>query len=109
MIPEATASELGRRIGDPEWLLPGEEPGTPDVDRAHHWMTVHGELLELRQSLLADLRRTAAQVGDRNVADGLRSNLRTLELAVNRSQRRVAFWDHRLHELAGAFAAAGPR
>jgi hypothetical protein len=105
----SSARELGRRIGDPERTLPGENPRTVDALQARHWAAVHAELLEVRLELLQQLRGSIERVSDPLVAAGLRHNLQALELAVNRSRRRVAFWAHRLAELADAFAAPSAR
>lgn len=101
----SSARELGRLIGDPERALPGENTRTSDPFEAKHWAAVHAELLEVRLELLQQLRHTIDKVSDPLVAAGLRHNAQALELAVNRSRRRVSFWAHRLAELADAFAA----
>lgn len=105
----SSARELGRRLGDPERMLPGEDPRTTDPLEAGHWAAVHAEVLEVRLELLQQLRRSLDRVRDPFVAAGLRQNLHSLELAVNRSRRRVAFWAHRVAELAELFAAPRTR
>lgn len=105
----SSARELGRRIGDPERTLPGEDPRTADPYEAKHWAAVHAELLEVRLELLEQLRRVIDRVSDPLVRAGLTHNSQALELAVNRSRRRTAFWAHRVAELADAFAASAPR
>ena len=105
----STARELGRQIGDPERMLPGEDPRTESPYEAKHWVAVHAELLEVRLDLLQQLRQAIQHVSDPLVAAGLRENAQALELAANRSGRRIAFWAHRVAELADAFAAPGPR
>ena len=103
-----SAKELGRWIGDPERTLPGENPRTANPFEAKHGAAVHAELLEVRLELLEQLRRVIGRVSDPMVAAGLTHNAHALELAVNRSRRRVAFWAHRLAELADEFAAPAP-
>jgi hypothetical protein len=90
-------------------MLPGENPRSTDPFEAKHWAAVHAELLEVRLELLLQLRRVIERVSDPLVAAGLTQNAQALELAVNRSRRRIAFWAHRVAELADAFAAPAPR
>jgi hypothetical protein len=107
--PVARAAwELGRLIGDPERPLPGEDPRTSDPSEARHWATVHAELLDLRLDLLRQLLQSAQRVRDPLVASGLRLNVQGLELSVNRSRTRAAFWARRLGELVGSFADSSP-
>ena len=105
----SSARELGRRIGDPERMLPGENPRTTDPREAKHWAAVHAELLDVRLELLEQLRRVIERATDPPVVAGLTHNAQGLELAVNRSRHRFAVWAHRVAELADAFAAPAPR
>ena len=99
------AADLGRLIGDPLRLLPGEDPATTDPDEAIGWLAAHRQLLTVRLELLNHLRTELAQVENPQVARGLGLNLEGLELSVRRSRSRVADWEARLSKLGAQLAA----
>lgn len=103
------AAELGRLIGDPQRLLPAEDPATTDLDEASGWLEAHRELLALRLELLNHLRAMLGHVDNPQVAVGLGLNLEGLELAVRRSRSRVADWEARLLTLGAELAGASRR
>lgn len=100
-----SARDLGRLIGDPERALPGENTRTVDSREAKHWAAVHAELLEVRLELMQQLRQMIAGVSHPAVAAGLQHNAEALELAINRSRRRLDFWTRRVAQLADSLAA----
>ncbi len=100
------AENLARLVGDPERLLPNEEPRTTDVVVAEHWVGVHRQVLELRVELMKELRRHLEHVADPAVLAGLNVNLQGLQLSVQRSRVRLAYWRDRLDALRAAVASA---
>jgi hypothetical protein len=103
------AERLGRLVGDPERLLPGETPGTTDLKEAEHWLDVHAQLLQLREELLERLESRSAGIAEPAVAAGLDVNRRALLLTIRRSRARRSFWQRRVEALRGAVATAAPR
>jgi hypothetical protein len=87
-----------QHAGDPNRLLPNEDPQTVLAEDASHWRTVYRELLRFKEGLLS--------VADRGLAD-LEQELKvtdTTALALLRAQNqrlrhRLDFWERRLEEL----------
>ncbi|GAC1341346.1 MAG: hypothetical protein NVSMB29_11690 [Candidatus Dormibacteria bacterium] len=50
-VQPPSRDELGR-LFDPEATLPSEDPDTPYLEDAQHWIAVYGELLGLKKALL---------------------------------------------------------
>lgn len=88
-----------RNAGDPNRLLPDENPQTLQPEDARHWRIVYGELLRFKEGLLS--------VADRGLAD-LEQELKvtdTTTLALLRAQNtrlrhRLEFWERRHRELS---------
>jgi hypothetical protein len=99
--------EAARRSLDPERLLPGENPDSPDPADAAHWVQVYHELKETKKTLAADL--ASALEGASQVA---RAELESVDMVLIRVQldrfdRRFRYWSERERELSGAPARDG--
>ena len=87
-------------VGDPNRLLPGEEPATRYLDDARHWEAVYRELLHFKDQLL----ETAARAGRRirrEARHEVSKDLALLEAERSRLRRRHHFWQRRVDRLAG--------
>jgi len=100
------AERLARLVGDPDRLLPGEEPGTSDLEEARNWLRVHRQLMDVRMELLEHLKQLQEKVSDPAVAAGLKINARGLVLSVERSRARHSYWEQRLAGLEADLATA---
>lgn len=99
---EEEGLEAAMKAGDPDRLLPNEDPDTTFAEDAEHWIAVYGELLQYKNSLLTVTEATLAQMNEqpasREVAETDRKVI-TAERA--RYVRRITFWKRRLAELRG--------
>ena len=73
--------EAGEKAVDDDRLLEGEDPKTPYLDDATHWVTVYTELLGVKRELVGV---TEAQLPE-----------------MKRFSRRLEFWRQRCVELGG--------
>lgn len=92
---------LARRALDRNRLLAGEDPESPRVEDAMHWSAVYGELIEFKQTLLGQMRKSLAELPDEAAKE-----IRTVDMAIIRKQLERyegcrAFWDRRRQNLAG--------
>jgi hypothetical protein len=93
--------EAGDKAVDDDRLLEGEDPKTPYLDDATHWVTVYTELLGVKRELVGV---TEAQLPEmlvearREVAS---TDLVVLEAEMKRFSRRLEFWRQRCLELGG--------
>jgi len=97
---------LARRALDRNRLLEGEDPETPQVEDAVHWSAVYGELIDFKQTLLGQMRKSLAKL-----PDDAANEIRTVDMAIIRKQLERyescrAFWDRRRQNLAGERPAA---
>ena len=94
-------------MGDPDRLLPGEEPGTQYVDDAHHWLNVYAELLRFKDELLATVQR--AGEGARHASQPeVNADLALMEAERSRLATRTQYWRDRLRHLGSAKTRAKP-
>jgi hypothetical protein len=102
VIPIASmeAEEAVSRAIDQDALLDGEDPETPHVEDADHWISVYQELIDFKISLLNATHDEAAQLEHaeaRHEATDVDGTLLRAELA--RFRRRLAFWHDRRERL----------
>ncbi len=96
MSPEE--EEAVRHAGDPDRLLPDENPSTGLAEDARHWRIVYRELLTFKQSLLSVADRGLAEIEhEHNVTDT--TTLALLRAQNDRLVRRLEFWERRHQEL----------
>lgn len=87
-----------KHAGDPDRLLPNENPQTDLAEDARHWRLVYRELLDFKQGLLKVADRGLAEIAqEHNVTD---TTAVALLCAQNdRLRRRLEFWERRHQEL----------
>ena len=86
--------------GDPDRLLPGEDPDSTHPDDAEHWIEVYRELLQYKDRLLAVTRATLSQLPEEPARREVVETDRALITAEReRFVRRLGFWDGRLVDL----------
>ncbi len=96
MSPEEEAAV--RHAGDPDRLLPNENPQTGLAEDARHWRIVYRELLNFKQGLLSVADRGLAEIEqEHNVTDT--TALALLRAQNDRLRRRLEFWERRHQEL----------
>jgi hypothetical protein len=87
-----------RNAGDPNRLLPDENPQTLQPEDARHWRNVYGELLRFKEGLLSVADRGLADLEQElKVTDS--STLALLRAQNNRLRHRLEFWERRHREL----------
>ena len=90
---------LARRALDRTRLLDGENPDSLEVEDAVHWSAVYAELIEFKQVLLAQMRKSLQQLPVEAAAE-----IRTVDMGIIRSQLERyeacrAFWEQRRENL----------
>jgi hypothetical protein len=93
--------EAGDKAVDDDRLLEGEDPKTPYLDDATHWVTVYTELLAVKRELVGV---TEAQLPDMAVEarrEVAATDLVVLDAEMKRFSRRLEFWRQRCLDLGG--------
>jgi hypothetical protein len=92
-------SEAGERAADPERLMSGEDPATPYLDDAVHWLGVYGELIDFKHELIGVTKERLAHltVSAREELTG--TDLVLLQAELERLQKRRDFWQKKTQEL----------
>ena len=85
---------------DPDRLLDGEDPQTPYVDDAQHWIEVYRELLDFKDRVLETADQELAQMGPQARFEVRDTDLVVLKAEKDRLRRRFDFWRDRHQELA---------
>jgi hypothetical protein len=96
---EESADDAAEKAIDQDRLLEGEDPGSPYLDDATHWVSVYSELLAVKRDLLgvAEQRLPDLQAPvRREVAN---TDLVVLDAEMKRFSRRLAYWRQRCVEL----------
>jgi hypothetical protein len=101
MPPEPPSPEELVRLGDPEELLPGEEPASVYLEDAVHWVRVYSELLALKLALLTRSGQVLAGLSDDAVSEA-DVDQRLLRSQAERYARRHEYWTQRIKQLAAA-------
>jgi hypothetical protein len=93
--------EAGEKAVDDDRLLEGEDPKTPYLDDATHWVTVYTELLGVKRELVGV---TEAHLPDMPVEarrEVAATDLVVLDAEMKRFSRRLEFWRQRCLDLGG--------
>lgn len=97
MSPEE--EEAVRHAGDPDRLLPNEDPRSELAEDARHWRIVYRELLTFKQGLLDVADRGLAEIAqEHHVTDT--TTLALLRAQNDRLRRRLEFWESRHQALS---------
>ncbi len=82
---------------DPDRLLEGEDPNSPQPEDARHWVETYRELLGVKERLLGTaMAQPLEESATREVAS---TDLVTLRAEHARFKRRLEFWKRRAAEL----------
>lgn len=92
-------AELQRSVSQ-RTLLPNEDPESPYVEDAVHWIRVYSELIGVKESLLERAEQAEHNLTDDAIAD-LKVDRRLLGAQLERYKRRHEYWLNRVTELAG--------
>lgn len=94
------AREAALKAGDPDRLLPGEDPESTYLDDARHWIEVYRELLAYKERLLA----VADEMLDRPPEEPAGQEIAETDLVLMTAERarfadRLDYWSRRSDEL----------
>jgi hypothetical protein len=95
--PSPTADEC-HRATNPATLLDREDPSSPYLEDAAHWITVYGELLAMKADLLAAAADNVKTMSEDARADA-NFDQRLLRAQTGRYQKRLEYWRSRIAEL----------
>jgi hypothetical protein len=96
------ADEAGKEAVDDDRLLDGEDPKTPYLDDATHWITVYSELLGVKRELVGAAEGRLPEMSDEARQEVATTDLVVLDAEMKRFARRLEFWRRRCVELGGA-------
>jgi hypothetical protein len=86
------------KVRDPYRLLEGEDPDSTYVDDATHWVSVYGELLGFKETLVEAAASRATDLPE-DAQPEAGADLTILEAERQRLERRYQFWNERLAQL----------
>ncbi|MHB8719633.1 MAG: hypothetical protein ACYDAC_12200 [Candidatus Dormibacteria bacterium] len=98
-MTEERVEKAAEAAVDDDRLLEGENPSTPYLEDATHWMTVYGELLGVKRELLAVVEGRLASLHDATRKEVARTDLVVLDAEMRRFAERHSFWTRRCEEL----------
>lgn len=99
------AKDSANKAVDGDRLLPGEDPKTPHVDDAVHWLSVYTELLQAKAAMLAALSQRLSQMKENEAQLEVgKTDVVVLERELARFQGRLDFWKARKTELESSDA-----
>jgi hypothetical protein len=98
---EESADNAAEKAVDQERLLDGEDPGTPYLDDATHWVSVYSELLGVKRDLLGVAEERLPDLHARVRREVANTDLVVLDAEMKRFSRRLAYWRRRCVELGG--------
>jgi hypothetical protein len=93
--------EAGDKAVDDDRLLDGEDPNTPYLDDATHWVTVYTELLGVKRELVAVSEAHLPDMPSEARKEVATTDLVVLDAEMKRFSRRLEFWRRRCVELGG--------
>lgn len=93
-----TGDELHGGVRLPAPLEAGEDPHSPYVDDADHWVAVYSELLEFRANLLWEIDRQAMDMAEVS-GPGIAHIRQVLKLDLERLRLHLEYWRARREEL----------
>jgi hypothetical protein len=101
MADDAT-EEAAEKAVDPDRLLEGENPATPYLDDATHWVTVYTELLGVKRDLVGVTEDRLPDLPVEARREVASTDLVVLDEEMKRFARRLEFWRQRCVELGGS-------
>jgi hypothetical protein len=95
------ADEAGEKAVDDDRLLEGEDPKTPYLDDATHWVTVYTELLGVKRELVGVSEAHLPEMPEEARHEVASTDLVVLHAEMKRFSRRLEFWRQRCVQLGG--------
>jgi hypothetical protein len=93
----AREENAAKEAGDPDRLLPGEDPDDVHPDSARLWVDVYAELLDYKRELLRVTDERLATMADEPARrEVVETDNVVIEAECRRFERRLAFWTDRL-------------
>lgn len=99
------AEEAGDKAVDQDRLLEGENPATPYLEDAVHWVTVYSELLSVKRDLVGVSEQALPDLPKEAREELANTDLVVLDAEMKRFSSRLAYWRQRCVELGGATQA----
>lgn len=93
--------EAGKKAVDEDRLLEGENPNTPYLDDATHWVTVYTELLGVKRELVGVTEAHLPEMPAAARKEVASTDLVVLDEEMKRFSRRLEFWRGRCVDLGG--------
>ena len=100
MADERTEKAAAKAVDD-ERLLEGEDPGSPYLEDATHWVQVYGELLAVKRDLLGTAENALGVLEPEARREVASTDLVVLDAEMKRFSRRLEFWRQRCLDLGG--------
>jgi len=94
----ADARDALDKVRDPDRLLEGEDPDSPHLDDAEHWLHVYGELIGFKEDVVGEAASSAAVLPD-DAQPEAQADLTILAAERQRLEGRYRFWQARVGEL----------
>ncbi|MEA2681878.1 MAG: Transcriptional regulatory protein terminal [Chloroflexota bacterium] len=82
-------------------LLPHEDPASPHLDDARHWMLIYTELVGFKAGLFQRLNESVRDLSREAREEAGRSDIGALGEQRDRYQGRLDFWQERFWQLQG--------
>lgn len=98
---DAAAEEASNNSVDEDRLLEGEDPKTPYLDDATHWVTVYTELLAVKRELVGVSEAHLPDMEEEARREVASTDLVVLDAEMKRFARRLEFWRERCLQLGG--------
>jgi hypothetical protein len=101
-MADEPAQEAAEKAVDKDRLLEGENPETPYLEDAVHWVTVYGELLAVKRDLVGVSESRLPDMPKEARHEVATTDLVVLDVEMKRFSRRLAYWRERCVELGGS-------
>ncbi|MEA2646095.1 MAG: hypothetical protein QOE92_1178 [Chloroflexota bacterium] len=93
-------SAAGERAADPERLMSGEDPDTPYLEDATHWLGVYGELIDFKHELIGVTKERIVHLTASAREELTGTDLVLLNAELERLKKRRDFWQGKTQELS---------
>jgi hypothetical protein len=94
-----TPAQAAQRAIDGDLRLDREDPESPLLEDAVHWVKVYSELLGFKESLLRSTHDHVAQMAEGDARTDAMTDVILLETQADRYRRRLAEWTERARTL----------
>jgi hypothetical protein len=105
-MADEAAQDAADKAVDGARLLEGEDPGTPYLEDAAHWVQVYTELLGVKRDLLGSTEARLDHLEPEARREVASTDLVVLNAEMERFMERLAFWRERCVELGGPIERA---